>query len=315
MLTRMRTEDECDGTLAKGGFVVMEEDTCVEEEGLLSYQSTTRAHSIYTCSHACAQKMDAIAAAAGCFCGKGMVTESAARMLLYQTLLPCTPQGQVLRRAIMSHELRSISGLSPRCLFGTGGGSDKDNTLPPAASAAGMYSAHPSSSYEQVSSSLILTRASAASAHSKPAAGGVEEEGCTNDAEEEVCNHQLFHAAWSGEELLTMARKVSVRKSGAQEQVQVCGQVTSDADFGRILVFLLDCVDDVLPGCTVRLCLVCVCVCVYVSTATLPHSTLSLFARSPPPLMRTHRHAQVHGHMHMRVLMITHDTARVWRPV
>ena len=160
-----------------------------------------------------------------------MVTESAARMLLYQTLLPCTPQGEVLRRAIMSHELRSISGHSPRCLVGTGGGSE--NKLPPAASA-----------------------------DSNSAAGDVEEGGCTNEAEEGLRNHQLFHAVWSGEELLTMAREVSVRKSGAQ--VEVCGQVTSDADFGRILVFLLDCVDDVLPGCTVRLCDVCMCVCVFV---------------------------------------------------
>jgi hypothetical protein len=161
--------------------------------------------------------MDAIASAAACFCGQGMVTEPAARMLLYQTLLPCTPQGEVLRRAIMSHELRSIAENSRRCLFGADSSDAKAAPDPPADADA--------------------------------AAGEPEEGGCRNE---------LFHAVWSGDELLTMAREVSVRRSGAQ--VEVCGNATSDSDFGRILIFLHDCIDDVLPACTVWRCL-----CVHVA--------------------------------------------------
>jgi hypothetical protein len=69
-----------------------------------------------------------------------------------------------------------------------------------------------------------------------------------------------------------------------------------------------------------------------VMVCPLPRShtpTLSLFARGPTATVAecapkfpfaglaqgTHRHAQVHGHTHMRVLMITHGTARVWGPV
>ena len=64
----------------------------------------------------------------------------------------------------------------------------------------------------------------------------------------------------------------------------------------------------------------------------LPRShtlTLSLFARRPSASVadcapkfpfaglaqRTHHQAQVHGHTHLRVLMITHDIARAWGPV
>jgi hypothetical protein len=131
-----------------------------------------------------------IASAMDCFCGSGIVRKPSARILLYQSMIPCSRQGEQLRRAVMTHELRLAFGSNHSRLF-------------------------------------------------------------DSEKSEEDSDNTSF--LWTGEKLLELARDISVSRSS--KQILVCGQAVEYADFSRILLFILDCVDDVLPACKVLSCL------------------------------------------------------------
>ena len=53
-------------------------------------------------------------------------------------------------------------------------------------------------------------------------------------------------------DLQGLVGRLSVDKKS--KKLVVCGRVMSEDDFSRVLIFLLDCVEDVLPPCKVFLC-------------------------------------------------------------
>lgn len=132
-----------------------------------------------------------IAAAIDCFCGSGIVQKQSARVLLYQSMIPCSRQGEQLRCAVMTHELRSAFQSNHSRLF----------------------------------------------------------EPESENPEPDQANDLVVSFSWTGEKLLDLVREVSINRS--TKQILVCGQAVEEADFTRILLFILDCVDDVLPACKV----------------------------------------------------------------
>lgn len=109
-------------------------------------------------------------------------------MLLYQSMIPCSRQGDDLRRAVMTHELRSLFGSNHSTLF--------------------------------------------------------DAKSAEDDADATVKKYE-----WSGQDLLRVARDVVVKRSS--KEILVGGKMVECSHFTRILLFLLDCVDDVLPACKV----------------------------------------------------------------
>jgi hypothetical protein len=174
--------------------------------------------------HKTGMSSEALSAVVECFCGEGMVRSATSRMLLYQELLPCSPQGDLLRRTIMTHELRTVLGASRCRLF------------PPALSLAGNpceEQSHNSFPGKQAGKQVEVA---AAEVFELP----------TSDVPESVGEWQM---EWSGQHLLVLMQQVAVRDS---KVVTFAGRDMANPEVHRLLVLLQDCVEDVLPACKVR---------------------------------------------------------------